>query len=168
MHIVFETERLLLRRFTADDAALIFGLNSDPEVIQYVHERPLESEADARQIITDIILPQYANDLGRWAIHKKEDSEFIGWCGLKFLADENIIDLGYRLKKLAWGKGYATEAARHSINYGFNQLNIPLITGRAHIENLASIHVLEKLGMQYQGENIVDQCPVKIYTLARP
>lgn len=168
MHIVFETERLLLRRFTADDAALIFGLNSDPEVIQYVHERPLESEADARQIITDIILPQYANDLGRWAIHKKEDGGFIGWCGLKFLAEENIIDLGYRLKKVAWGKGYATEAARHSINYGFNQLNIPLITGRAHIENLASIHVLEKLGMQYQGESIVDQCPVKTYTLARP
>ncbi len=68
----------------------------------------------------------------------------------------------------AWGKGFATEAAKHTLDYGFIKLNLKLITGRAHIENIASIKVLEKIGMQFIGEGIVDDCPVKTYIASNP
>ncbi len=143
-------------------------LNSNPEIVKYLHEPTLESEADAARIIKDIILPQYKNNLGRWAIHTKHDMDFIGWCGLKYRPELDEIDLGYRLIQNAWGKGVATEAAQHTLAYGFNQLNLKLITGRAHIENLASINVLEKIRMDFIGESVVDDCPVKTYTKANP
>ena len=168
MHIIFETPRLTLRRFTEEGAALLFYLNRDPEVIKYVHELPLETEEQALNIIKSIILPQYENDLGRWAIHIKENMEFIGWCGLKFLPKNDEIDLGYRLIKKEWGKGFATEAAQHTLEYGFNKLNLELITGKAHIENTASLNVLEKLGMQFIRKEVEDNCPIKIYTKGRP
>ena len=168
MNLVFETPRLILRQFSLADAPLILQLNSDPEIVKYVHEPILETEQQAKNIIENIILPQYKNNLGRWAIHKKDNNEFVGWCGLKYVVARDEIDLGYRLIQSAWGKGLATEAALHSLEYGFDKLNLQLVTGRAHIENLASIRVLEKIGMQFISEGIVDDCPVKTYTLANP
>ena len=164
MHIVFESPRLLLRQFTEEDAPLIFQLNSDPEVIKYVHELLLTSEDQARKIIVDVIMPQYKNNLGRWAIHLKENNQFLGWCGLKYRPELDETDLGYRLKKSTWGKGYATEAAKHTLDHGLNKLNLPVITAHAHVENIGSIKVLEKIGMHFTREEILDNCPVKTYT----
>ena len=84
MYVVFETPRLILGRFTEQDAPLILSLNSDPEVVKYVHEPVLTNEEQARKIIVDTILPQYKNNLGRWAAYTKSDNEFIGWCGIKY------------------------------------------------------------------------------------
>ena len=165
MHIILQTPRLTLRRFTEADAALVLALNSDPDVLKYLHERPLTDEADAKNIISKIILPQYANNLGRWAIQLNDTNEFIGWCGLKYRPELDEIDLGYRLVKSVWGKGYATEAAKAVIDYGLNKLNLPVITGRAHIENAASLCILEKIGMQYIKDEIADECPVKTYEI---
>ena len=167
MHIIFETPRMLLRRFTEADAALIFQLNSDPEVLKYLHEPILKDEDHAREIIKNIILPQYENDLGRWAMHIKDTNEFIGWCGLKHRPEINEIDLGYRLKQSAWGKAYATEAATATLDHAFNNLQLPVITGRAHIENIASIKVLEKIGMVFIKEEVMDDCPVKTFVAHR-
>lgn len=163
MDIVLQTERLMLRRFTMSDAALLLELNSDPEVVKYVNEAPLKNEADAKAIIKDIILPQYANNLGRWAVHLKTNAEFIGWCGLKYVEANDEIDLGYRLMKTYWSKGYATESAAATLKYAHTKLNLPIVFGKAHIENIASHKVLEKIGMQFEKEDIEDNCPIKIY-----
>lgn len=168
MQIIFETPRLILRLFTIADAYLIQELNSDTEVLKYLHEPLLETIDQAKTIITTIILPQYKKKLGRWAINTKKDNEFIGWCGLKYRADLDEVDLGYRFKKSAWGKGFATEAAMHTLEHAFKKLQLTLITGRAHVENIASIKVLEKIGMQFSREEIVDGCPVKTYTALDP
>lgn len=168
MKVIFETPRLILRQFTEADAPLILSLNSDPEIVKYVHEPTLKTIEHAQEIVNNIILPQYQNNLGRWAIHTKHNMDFIGWCGLKYRPELDEIDLGYRLMQKAWGHGYATEAAQASLDHGFNELNLKLITGRAHIENLASIKVLEKIGMDFIGEGIVDDCPVRTYTKANP
>jgi len=167
VHIIFETPRLLLRRFTLDDTGLLLDLNSDPEVLKYLHEPVLTDHNHARQILTDIILPQYEKDLGRWAIHVKDDMRIVGWCGLKYRPEIDEIDLGYRFLKKEWGKGFATEAARQTLDHGLNKLNLDIITGRAHIENTASLHVLEKIGMKYVKDEIIDDCPVKTYTASR-
>jgi [ribosomal protein S5]-alanine N-acetyltransferase len=168
MQIIFETPRLILRQFTEADASLILALNSDPEIVKYVHELPLKTQEQAEKILLDTILPQYKNDLGRWAIYTKDNMDFIGWCGLKYRPELDEIDLGYRLMKKAWGKGFATEAAQHTLDHGFKNLNCKLITARAHIENIASIKVLEKIGMDFIGEGIVDNCPVRTYTKSNP
>lgn len=164
MHVIFETPRLILRRITLGDAALVLQLNSDPEVLKYLHEPILSSEEDARKIIRNIIIPQYARNLGRWAVITKDENAFIGWCGLKFRPELDEIDLGFRLIQKAWGKGFATEAARQTLTYAFQSLQLPKITGRAHIKNKASQKVLEKIGMQLTGEGMVDDCPVLTYT----
>ena len=168
MQIIFQTPRLNLRQFTEADASLILSLNSDPEIVKYVHEPILKTEGQAEKILQDIILPQYKNNLGRWAIHTKDNMEFIGWCGLKYRPELDEIDLGYRLMQKAWGKGYATEAAQHSLDHGFKNLQLKLITGRAHIENIASYKILEKIGMNFIGESIVDDCLVRTYTKSNP
>ena len=170
MHIILETPRLYLRRFTASDAdaALIYELNSDAEVLKYLHEPALKDESHAKEILRNTILPQYENNLGRWAMHLKQGDEFIGWCGLKHRPELKETDLGYRLKKTAWGKGFATEAALASLRYGFENLHLPLITGRAHIDNIASLVILQKIGMQYVRDEIIDGCPVKTFEAVNP
>ena len=124
----------------------------------------LTDEAQATEILVKVILPQYQFNLGRWAIHAKSDGEFLGWCGLKLIQETGVIDLGYRLLKSAWGNGYATEAAAHSIQYGLHELKLEVITGMAHVENMASLRVLGKIGMQFLKNDVVQTCPVKIYT----
>ncbi|RZM20549.1 MAG: N-acetyltransferase, partial [Pedobacter sp.] len=146
MKIIFETERLRLRQFSTADAGLVLQLNSDPAVTKFLHERLLTDEADAANVIEKIILPQYEKGLGRWAVFVKEDDQFIGWCGLKYRADIDETDIGYRFIPSSWGKGYATEAARATLKYGFEHLKLGTITGCAHIENTASLKILETIG----------------------
>jgi RimJ/RimL family protein N-acetyltransferase len=168
MQVIFETPRLFLSRFTEEDAPLIYKLNSDPEIVKHVHEPVLENENQAKEILINNILPQYKLNLGRWAVHTKDNYEFIGWCGLKYIKETGITDLGYRLLKTSWGKGYATEAAQYTLIYGLRVLTIKLITGMAHVENIASIKVLAKIGMKFSRDEIIDGQPVKVYTLSLP
>lgn len=168
MEIILETERLLMRKFTIEDAQLIYDLNLDPEVIRYTGD-PVKDIEHARQVLENTILPQYAlYNHGRWAVLVKPDLKFIGWCGLKARPERNEIDLGYRFIKEAWGKGYATEAAFACLKYGFEQLGLKRIVGRAMPQNVASLRVLEKCGMQYIGEDIVDGHPAKTYEAVNP
>lgn len=163
MNIILETERLILRQFTEADVPLVRELNSQPGVLQYIPEPILTSDEQAKRVLVNIILPQYEKDLGRWATHIKETNEFIGWCGLKWLKENNEIDLGYRFLPSAWGKGYATEIAKATLNYGHHILKLEKITAHAHTGNTASQKVLEKIGMQYVGEGIDAGLPVKGY-----
>jgi [ribosomal protein S5]-alanine N-acetyltransferase len=142
--IIFETPRLSLRQFTEADAAMILLLNSRPEITKYVHEPVLKTEEEAAQILMNNILPQYKMNLGRWATYIKDTGEFIGWCGLKYRPEIDEIDLGYRFMQQYWGNGYATEAAQHTLKYGLQVLKLKVITGRAHVENSASLKVMEK------------------------
>ncbi len=165
MHLILETERLYLRQFTEADAALVRQLSAAPGVLQYIPEPIPASDEEAKEVITNILLPQYKNGLGRWATHLKDNNEFIGWCGLKMVNGE--IDLGYRFLPSAWGKGYATEAATATLVYGHTDLRLGKIIAHAHIDNIASQKVLEKTGMQFVGEGIDDGVPVKGYVSFR-
>jgi RimJ/RimL family protein N-acetyltransferase len=173
MNVVIETERLLLRTFTLEDAELVFELNKDPEVIRYTGD-PLRDLAHAKEVLEKVILPQYAlYNHGRWAVVVKpgldpDNTGFIGWCGLKARPERNEIDLGYRFMKKSWGRGYATEAAFACLNYGFSKLKINRIVGRAMPQNIPSLKVLEKCGMQYVGEEVVDEHPAITYEAINP
>ena len=168
MEIVIETGRLLLRKFTIEDAELVLQLNRDEEVTRYTGD-PVKDLDHARMVLEQSILPQYAaNGFGRWAVLLTPSLAFIGWCGLKFRAERNEIDLGYRFKTSAWGKGFATEAAAACLDYGFRRLGLPRIVGHSMPANLASIRVLENCGMKRVGEEIIDDHPAVTYEAINP
>ena len=168
MNVIIETNRLLLRTFTELDANLIYELNLDPEVTRYTHD-PVKDLAHASEILEKVIIPQYVlYNHGRWAVHIRSTIEFLGWCGLKYRPELNEIDLGFRFKKEGWGKGYATEAAYASIEYGFKKIGLQRIVARAEIENIGSWKVLEKCGMSYIGDEEVDGYPVKTFEIYHP
>ena len=147
MKMIFETDRLILREFEITDAEPMFELNSDPDVLRYTGDTPFESVEATKDFL--LKYPDYRKSgYGRWAMVPKQDNSFIGWCGIK-LNEEGFTDLGFRIFKTEWNKGYTTEAARASLEYGFKNLGIKEIIGRAAEENKASIRVLEKIGMEY-------------------
>ncbi|HRG81132.1 MAG TPA: GNAT family N-acetyltransferase [Chitinophagaceae bacterium] len=156
IHVILETERLVFREFTTEDAPLIYELNLDPEITRYTLD-PVRDIEHAEEILLHTILPQYKlYNHGRWAVLVKPALSFIGWCGLKTRPELSEVDLGYRFMKPAWGNGYATEAAKASLDHGFNNLGLDRIVGRALTGNAASIRVLEKCGMKFIGEQVVE------------
>ncbi len=160
--MIVKTHNLYLRRFTADEALLILDLNADSAVTQYTHD-PIRDIVHAEEILHRVIMPQYERGLGRWAVFLAATNAFMGWCGLKYRPELDEVDLGYRYHKTFWGKGYATEAARASLEYGFNEAKLQRIVGRAEHANIGSLKVLEKCGMQYIGDETVDGFGVRTY-----
>ena len=162
--IILETQRLSLREMTPDDAENAYLLNLDPDVLKYTGDAPFGSIEEARNFL--LKYDHYKKyGFGRWAVINKLDHEFIGWCGLRYVTDKNEYDVGYRLNKRFWNKGYATEAAKACIDIGFNKFNIKRIIGNVMKENIASIRVLEKIGMTYYKDEDCGQQPGMIYEI---
>jgi RimJ/RimL family protein N-acetyltransferase len=173
MDFLFESSRLYFREFDENDIQLLYELNSNPNVIKYVHE-PAPTIENITLILHNNILPQYAlYGMGRWTVHiksnneLKSNNEFIGWCGLKYIKETDEVDLGYRFKENYWGKGYGFEAAKATLDYGFNNLQLKKITATVLPENIASRKIMEKCGMQFMGEvTDKDNWLVKKYELS--
>lgn len=160
---MIETERLILRELSNQDASFMFEMDSDPLVHQYLGKKQVLTLAQSRADIAFIQAQYLENGIGRWAVIEKETNQFMGWSGLKLIKEYhnnyiNYYDIGYRLIRRFWGLGYATESAAAAINYGFETLQLKEIVGIADVENQASIKVLEKLGLRkinifdYQGQ----------------
>ena len=163
MNAIIETHRLFLRQFIYGDASELFSLNNDPDVVKYTGDKPFKDLTEAEHFLSNYKYNPIPSSpeipVGRWAMIRKTDNQFIGWCGLKHLESLNETDLGFRLHKKYWGLGYATEAGIACLNFGFRNLKITEIVGRAMKENTASIRVLEKCGMKYSGEFIFAEHP---------
>src|SRR5688572_22634945 len=136
MKIIASTERLRLREMTPDDAANAYELNADPEVVRYTGDEPFPSIEAARKFLQNYS-DYRRNGYGRWAVEMLDNGRFLGWCGLKKL-DGGDVDLGYRLMREHWGKGYATQAGRECLRIGFQDLGLDEIIGRAAQENIGS------------------------------
>lgn len=164
---ILETTRLYLREMTPEDAEVAYILNSDPEVLRYTGDDPFESIEEAKTF-----LENYASyrtyGFGRWGMILKETNEYLGWCGLKYTPELDEFDIGYRLMKKFWGKGYATEAAEACLELGFNQFNMKTIVGRAMPANTASVRVLEKIGLTYLENRFTDGTEEVIYVKHKP
>lgn len=160
------TERVYLREMTPDDAEYAFLLNSDPEVVRYTGDGPFPSVEAAREFLA--AYPDYrVNGFGRWAVVRRSDNAWLGWCGLKRHASGEV-DLGYRLLREHWGQGYATEAGRVCIELGFGRFGLDVIIGQVARDNVASLRVLEKLGMRYWKTDVCEHDPeALIYRILR-
>ena len=164
MKIILETPRLLLREFEITDAESFFLLNSDPDVIRYTGDDAFKNLDEAKTFLENYV-PYKRDGYGRWAVTLKETNEFLGWCGLRFIEDTRLIDLGYRFFKKHWNIGYATEAARACIEYGFQKLGMTEIIARAMLENIASIEVMKKIGMTYWKDGECHDEPAVYYKI---
>lgn len=165
--ILLETPRLLLRKKVLEDAPFFLELNSDPEVTRYTGDTAFKNLGEAENIVRYVIAQYEKNGYGRWLVSLKETGEPLGWCGLKYHDDSGDTDLGYRFMKQHWGKGYATEAGSACLDYGFSQLGLKRIIGRAATGNQASIQVLKKLGMTFFGEDHLHDSPAYIYHIVK-
>jgi RimJ/RimL family protein N-acetyltransferase len=150
MTVILETDRLLLREFVEADAEAFFDLNSHPEVVRFVPDKPLLNVEQARQLLLDHPIADYRKyGFGRGACILKSTGEQIGFAGLKYLEELGEVDVAYRLLPTHWGQGFATEAALASVRFGFAHLGLERIIGLVMPENIASARVLEKTGLRY-------------------
>ena len=142
-----ETPRLRLRLFTHDDLQIMFKLNSDPEVIKYA-DTPARDMEEVRERLEQGPLFDYEKyGYGRFAVELKETGKVIGFCGIKYLPEIDLPEVGYRFLKEYWGRGIGTEAAKACVEFAREDLKIRKLIALIIPENIASIKVAEKLGM---------------------
>jgi RimJ/RimL family protein N-acetyltransferase len=152
MHVFFETERLVLRRFTEADAELLFDLDSDPEVMRWLNG----GAATPLEVIEREVLPAFMawyerpGQFGFWAAVGKDSGELLGWFAMHPVEGRpgDEAEVGYRLRRAAWGKGLATEGVRALLRKGFEDLGLRRVFGTTYEENVGSRKVMEKAGMR--------------------
>jgi RimJ/RimL family protein N-acetyltransferase len=170
MKITIETERLILREILPSDVEGMFLLDSNPNVHSYLGNNPVHSIQQSIAYIENLKTEYIKNAIGRYAIVLKETNEFIGWAGLKFITEPennhvNFHEIGYRLREEFWGKGYGFEAAKAWLDHGFIKMNIQTIYASAHIENIGSRRILEKIGLRFVSEYDYHNIPCFWYEL---
>lgn len=167
MKRITETPRIYLREFASGDEEHLYGLNADAEVLRFTGDVPFASVAEAGAFLAKYdAYKKYG--IGRWAVIRKEDGIFLGWCGLKLHPEEGITEVGFRFYRKYWGNGYATEAAMASMDYGFSRLRLWRIYAHVHVDNVASLRVVAKLGMEYLKDFDYDGLPAKLFAKVNP
>ena len=153
MHVFLETERLILRRFTADDVDNLVELDSDPDVMHYITGGRGTSRAEIEVDVLPAFLAYYERfpGYGFWAVIEKATGDFLGWFHLRpALHDGSPTEpeLGYRLRRSAWGKGYASEGARALVRVAFQELGADRVFAETMMVNTASRRVMENAGLR--------------------
>ena len=171
-------ERVLLREWVQHDLEPFAALNADPRVMEHFPSPLTRSESDA--FVRERIVPQLAErGFGLWAVEVPEVAPFVGYVGLfvhTFEAEFTpCVEIGWRLAFPHWGNGYATEAARVAIAFGFEEKDLDEIVSFTVPANRRSVAVMERLGMSYVGEFDHPKLPAGhslrrhvLYRLSRP
>ncbi len=154
MHVFLETDRLVLRRFTEADVDNLVELDSDPEVMRYL----TGGRPTPREDIENDVLPSWLGyydryeGFGFWAAIEKSTGDFLGWFHFRPPKKDSRpgeFELGYRLRRSAWGKGYATEGSRALVRKGFTELGVLRVVAFTMAVNRASRRVMEKSGLAF-------------------
>ena len=165
--IILKTPRLYLRPFDKSDLVLLHHLDSDPEILQYIGKPKSKIESEQRfheAIKMNARMPGF----GKFMIIEKETDKAIGWALFgPFAEDDKLIELGYRLKKEFWGKGYASEISKALVEYGFMVKKLDKIIGVTLPENIASQKVLENAGLKYIDIRSAYGFQVKFYEISK-
>ncbi|MEV6149387.1 GNAT family N-acetyltransferase [Nonomuraea sp. NPDC052129] len=144
-----ETERLIMRRWRDDDREPFAAMNADAEVMEHFPALLTRSESDG--FVDRIEAGFEAHGYGLWALEVRKSGEFIGFTGLVLQTFEApftpAVEVGWRLAKAAWGHGYAIEAAREAVRYGFDVAGLDEIVSMTTVGNTRSRKVMERLGM---------------------
>ena len=171
-----EPERLRLRELRNSDLGGMYELDSNPNVHKYLGNKPIKTKAEAQKILDSVIQQYTERGIGRFAVIEKASGDFIGWSGLRLNTEYNMngftkyYDVGYRLIERFWGKGYATESGKASVDYAFNTMKLPELYATTEISNQASHNALLKIGLQYKTDFFFEQEQMNLrwYTIKNP
>lgn len=151
MKEVIETERLVLRMFRESDTDAYADMMSDPEVMRFLGGQPVP-RAEAWRNMAMILGHWQLRGYGMWAVEEKEGGEMVGRVGCWRPEGWPGLEVGWTLRRRFWGRGYATEAARASLDYAFTALDQPRVISLIAPDNVNSIRVAERLGERPEGE----------------
>jgi len=158
---------LRLRPFGPGDAAIIHTIYSDPVVMRYVATGPMSDLAVTERLIDDYNAHQQRHGFSFWAVLERSSGQLIGDAGL-YRTPAGEVELGYTLGAAWWGRGYATEAASRWLSVAFDELDINEVVALAEPANVASLHVLTKLGLVRDGERMAFGRPHAVFRGQRP
>ena len=163
-----KSNRLYLRKFTNKDLYNLFNLNSDPEVMKHIGRKPV-TDIKKCEIIIKQILDYYKkhSGFGAWTAYKNNNDKFVGFFVLQHLDNTEEIEVGFRLMKKYWNRGFATEMTNQLIKYGVSEKSLDKIVGITNLNNIASQRVLEKSGLKYIKNARFYNTDVRYYAIYR-
>ncbi|THV41956.1 GNAT family N-acetyltransferase [Glycomyces buryatensis] len=171
--VQLKTERLILRPFTEGDAEPFAAINADPEVMRYIGNGQPRDLERTREGIEKSVRDWDEQGWGTFAVEETATGELVGFAALAvptFLPEIlPAVEVGWRFKRDRWGRGYAPEAARAAIAFGFEEVGLDRVVSCIHSDNAASIRVAEKLGMTLERRTVVPglEVPCSVYELKR-
>jgi [ribosomal protein S5]-alanine N-acetyltransferase len=151
--ILLETKRLIVKPTSLDNLDNTYKLYSDPEVMRYVG-RGAKTYEETCNAVKLLIAHHEKHGFSTGDVYEKETGLYVGRAGLVYLEmrdDQPDIEIGYILHKIFWNKGYGTELAKGTVEWGFNHLPVNKLIANVSPKNISSCHVLEKIGMSYVG-----------------
>jgi ribosomal-protein-alanine N-acetyltransferase len=143
------TPNLLLRPWTLGDAETLCLILQEPDIFKYFPPSSPASAEKTQRYITHQLDHWEQRGYGHWAVTTPEDGQVVGWNGLEYLPETNETEVAYLLSRRVQGRGFATEAARAAVEFGFETCHLPAIIGLVHPDNIGSIRVLEKCGLKF-------------------
>lgn len=164
-----ETSRLGFGKWTLDDFEMAHQLWTDEDVTRYVRDGGHFSEEETKELLQREVNHQENFKVQYWPIFLKETGELVGCCGLKPVEKKNTMEIRFYLFRKYWGQGYASEAARRVISYGFDHLQLKEIIARHHPDNASSAKCLNGLGFEKMEDRFdeVAGCVCPMYKLIR-
>ncbi|GAA0584637.1 GNAT family N-acetyltransferase [Paractinoplanes ferrugineus] len=171
---MIETDRLRLRRWRDDDLDALAAINADPEVMRYILDGAVRDRAQSADSLARMMRDWDERGFGLFAVERRDTGALLGWAGLavpEFLPEVlPAVEIGWRLARPAWGRGYATEAAAAALRFAFEEHGLDRVISIRHVDNERSRRVMEKLGLTHEFDTVVpghDQ-PVAVHALTRP
>lgn len=164
---ILETERLILRQFSVDDADFILQLLNEPSFIQNIGDRGVRTLDDARSYILRVPIASYEkHGFGLYLVVLKESGEPIGMCGLIKRDTLEDVDIGYAFLPKYWSRGYAVESALAVKEYAREVIGLKRLVAITDPENQASIRVLEKIGLKFEKMVRLSEDDIELKLLA--
>lgn len=164
--VVLETSRLVLRPFVPQDLDLLHALFTQRDVRRFLWDDLVVSRETVAALIAASLASFSAVGFGQWMAEDRKTRGLVGFCGLRSVSEGPEIEILYALLRERWGEGLATESANAVLSHAFLRLGLPRVVGRTDSPNLASVRVLERLGMQFEGEHVIRGLPTLHYGLS--
>ncbi len=163
---IIQTARLSLRPYTPDDRDALHAMWTEPAVRKYLFDDKVVSPDWVASEIQDSIRLFEDHGMGQWGVRPQDGDRLIGFCGYRFFHEPPELQLLYGLHPRVWGRGFATEAARAVMRYGFEQLGFHRIVASANAPNTDSISVMENTGMRFEKRVSINTSDLVYYSLS--
>jgi [ribosomal protein S5]-alanine N-acetyltransferase len=151
MEIVIETERLILRKFTVDDASFMLKLLNTPSWLRFIGDRNVRSVEEAEQFLLNGYMKSYeTHGFGFYVAIEKATQNLIGMCGLVKRNTLEDVDIGFAFMPESMGKGYGFEAASATLNYAESVMKLEKVIAIVDPKNVISIALIGKIGLQFE------------------